>query len=77
MGHQSIRILGTPVSILSVERALHLFAQWVINRRDRYVVFRDVHGVMLARRNPVLHRAHEKSDLVAPDGLPLVYGLHD
>ena len=73
MGHQSVRILGTPVSILSVGRALHLFEQWVIDRRDRYVVFRDVHGVMLARRNRTLHRAHQESDLIAPDGLPLVW----
>jgi N-acetylglucosaminyldiphosphoundecaprenol N-acetyl-beta-D-mannosaminyltransferase len=73
MRHQSVRILGTPVSILSVKRALHLFDQWVVDRCDRYVVFRDVHGVMLARRNTALHRAHQESDLVAPDGLPLVW----
>ena len=73
MDHRSLRILGTPVSILSVERVLHLFKQWVIDRRDRYVVFRDVHGVMLARRNPALHRAHQESDLITPDGLPLVW----
>jgi N-acetylglucosaminyldiphosphoundecaprenol N-acetyl-beta-D-mannosaminyltransferase len=73
MVDQSFRILGTPVSILTVERALHLFERWVVDRCDRYVVFRDVHGVMLALGNPELHRAHQESDLVAPDGLPLVW----
>ena len=68
-----IRILGTPISIISIDRALRQFEQWVPDSLDHYVVLRDVHGVMLARRDSCLHRAHETSDLVAPDGMPLVW----
>lgn len=67
------RILGTPVSLVSMRHVLALLERWVVHGRDRYVVMRDVHGVMLARSNPTLHAAHEEADLVAPDGMPLVW----
>ena len=67
------RIVGTSVSHVSMLRVLQLFETWVADDRDRYVVMRDVHGVMLARDNPRLHAAHEQADLVAPDGVPLVW----
>lgn len=56
-----------------MDRVLRLLENWVLNARDRYVVMRDVHGVMLARKNRALHAAHEEADLVAPDGMPLVW----
>src|SRR5262249_57659010 len=69
----SVRIVGTPVSVISLDGALKLFEAWAVDRRGRSVVLRDVHGVMRARSDAALRKAHESSDLVAPDGLPLVW----
>lgn len=69
----SIRILGTPISIVSLDRVLRLFERWVGDGRDHSVVFRDVHGVMRARNETQLRQAHEQADLVSPDGMPLVW----
>ena len=41
-----VRILGTPVSIVSLGGVLRLFEAWASERCDRSVVLRDVHGVM-------------------------------
>jgi N-acetylglucosaminyldiphosphoundecaprenol N-acetyl-beta-D-mannosaminyltransferase len=68
-----IRVLGTPISIVTVDRVLAIFETWLKDRSDRFVVFRDVHGVMRARRDPKLEVAHARADLVAPDGMPLVW----
>lgn len=70
---QQIRIVGTPVSIISIDQLLNLFDEWFVNRRDRYVVFRDVHGVVRARKDRQLRSAHENADIMAPDGMPLVW----
>jgi len=73
-GIRRYRILDVPISIISIEQVLKLFAEdWMVDRRDRYIVFRDVHGVMRARSDTKLRRAHEASDLTAPDGMPLVW----
>jgi N-acetylglucosaminyldiphosphoundecaprenol N-acetyl-beta-D-mannosaminyltransferase len=68
-----VRILGTPVSIVSFKDVLTLFEEWVAEHHGRFVVFRDVHGVMRARNDPKLQKAHEHADLIAPDGMPLVW----
>jgi N-acetylglucosaminyldiphosphoundecaprenol N-acetyl-beta-D-mannosaminyltransferase len=70
---RSARILGTPVSIVSMDRVLRLFEMWTAKRSDRYVVVRDVHGVMRARSELDLRTAHETADLTVPDGMPLVW----
>ena len=70
-----VSIVGTPISLISLDRLLRIFDEWVAKSQDRYVVFRDVHGVMAARSNPQLDLAHKKADIVAPDGMPLVWAL--
>jgi len=55
-----------------MDRVLALFETWMADRCDRFVVLRDVHGAMRARNDAKLRRAHEVSDLMAPDGVPLV-----
>jgi N-acetylglucosaminyldiphosphoundecaprenol N-acetyl-beta-D-mannosaminyltransferase len=66
-------VLGTPISVISMDRVLVLFEEWVRSKRDRYVVLRDVHGVIRARNDPSLMAAHWGADLVAPDGMPVVF----
>jgi N-acetylglucosaminyldiphosphoundecaprenol N-acetyl-beta-D-mannosaminyltransferase len=52
---------------------LYILDGWVKERSGRYVVFRDVHGVVRARSEERLHKAHEAADVIAPDGMPLVW----
>ena len=70
----TFKVLGTRLSITSIEQVLKLFeCDWTAYRRDRYIVFRDVHGVMRARSILRLRVAHEQSDLIVPDGMPLAW----
>ena len=68
-----VRIAGTPVSIASLPRVLSVLEDWVREKSERYIVCRDVHGVIRARGDPHLHNIHERADIVAPDGMPLVW----
>ena len=70
-----ISIVGTSISSISLDELLSLFEQWIAAHQDRYVVFRDVHGVIAARTNQDLDLAHKQADIVAPDGMPLVWAL--
>jgi N-acetylglucosaminyldiphosphoundecaprenol N-acetyl-beta-D-mannosaminyltransferase len=70
-----ISIVGTSISLISLDELLSLFEQWIAAHQDRYVVFRDVHGVIAARSNEDLDLAHKRADIVAPDGMPLVWAL--
>jgi len=70
-----VSIVGTPISLISLNGLLRVFEQWITDRQDRYVVFRDVHGVVAARSNSDLDRAHKKADIVTADGVPLVWAL--
>ena len=68
-----VRIAGTPVSIASLPRVLSVLEDWVREKSERYIVCRDVHGVIRARRDERLHDIHERADIVTPDGMPLVW----
>ena len=70
-----ISVVGTSISLISLDELLSLFEQWIAAHQDRYVVFRDVHGVIAARSNEDLDLAHKRADIVAPDGMPLVWAL--
>jgi N-acetylglucosaminyldiphosphoundecaprenol N-acetyl-beta-D-mannosaminyltransferase len=68
------RILDCPIAITSLDRVIKLFEDdWTVHRRDRYVILRDVHGIMRAQSDAKLLRAHQTSDLTTPDGMPLVW----
>ena len=69
-------ILGVPVSVIDMDGALARIDAWIAARRPGYVCFRDVHGVMLARKDGDLRAAHEAAGMVAPDGMPLVWLSH-
>jgi N-acetylglucosaminyldiphosphoundecaprenol N-acetyl-beta-D-mannosaminyltransferase len=69
----SVRIVGAPVSIVSPQKVLSIFEQWVQDRRDRVVLLREVHGLMRARTEQAVGEAQEQADLVLPDGMPLVW----
>jgi N-acetylglucosaminyldiphosphoundecaprenol N-acetyl-beta-D-mannosaminyltransferase len=68
-----VRIAGTPVSIASLPRVLLVLEDWVREKSERYIVCRDVHGVIRARSDGHLHNIHERADIVTSDGMPIVW----
>ncbi len=64
-------VLGTGISITTPEAALATLRQWARDGRGRYVCIRDMHGIMLARRDATLARIHAAADMVTPDGMPV------
>lgn len=68
-----INVLGVRVDALDMARALDLAQQRIAGRLGGYVCVRDVHGVMLCRRDAGLRAVHNRAALVVPDGMPLVW----
>lgn len=72
----AVDILGVPVGILDMQRAVDRIGSWIAGRdakRGRYVCVVDVSNVMLARENPRHMDALRGADMVTPDGMPLVW----
>ncbi len=69
----AIRILRVPVSAVNLEKAVAIITAWARGGASNYVCVRDVHGVMLAQADAEFMAIHERSGLVTPDGMPLVW----
>jgi N-acetylglucosaminyldiphosphoundecaprenol N-acetyl-beta-D-mannosaminyltransferase len=69
----STDILGTPIAIIDLAGATAHLLQRVGARDGGYVCLRDVHGIMLARRDPELRAIHREAAMNLPDGMPLVH----
>ncbi|MFN8947315.1 MAG: WecB/TagA/CpsF family glycosyltransferase, partial [Alphaproteobacteria bacterium] len=69
----SYRILGLPISVLDMPRAVAAIDAAIGARRGGYVCVRDAHGVMAAQADRHLMDIHEDAFLVVPDGMPLVW----
>ncbi len=67
------RILGLPVSVLDMPRAIATIDAAIADRRGGYICVRDAHGVMAAQKDRHLMDIHEDAFLVVPDGMPLVW----
>jgi N-acetylglucosaminyldiphosphoundecaprenol N-acetyl-beta-D-mannosaminyltransferase len=68
-----VEVLGVPVSVVDIGRALDRIAHWVTSRDKRYVCVTGVHGVMESQRDSVVMTAHRSAGMVVPDGMPLVW----
>lgn len=66
-------ILGVSVCAVNMDSALARIDVWIAERSPNFACFRDVHGVMVNRKDPELQAAHEHAGMVAPDGMPLVW----
>lgn len=69
----STDILGTPIAITDLPGATAHLLHRVAARQGGYVCLRDVHGIMLARRDPELFQIHHEATMNLPDGMPLVH----
>jgi N-acetylglucosaminyldiphosphoundecaprenol N-acetyl-beta-D-mannosaminyltransferase len=66
-------VLGLPIAAVSPEKASRIIHEWARDERGRFVCLRDVHGVMRAQQSDELFRVHLASDMLCPDGMPLVF----
>jgi N-acetylglucosaminyldiphosphoundecaprenol N-acetyl-beta-D-mannosaminyltransferase len=67
-----MEIAGVPISLTSYDEVVDVLGQGPAERA-RVVAVCNVHSVMSARRDPVLHAAISQADIATSDGVPLVW----
>lgn len=72
-GIPATRVLGVPVSLVSLAVAVRTIVGWCEAGAAQFVCVRDVHGIMRAQDDPELRALHDRAGLVTPDGMPLVW----
>lgn len=70
---RSFDVLGVPISVTTLNAAAQVIAGWAGDQVGRYVIARDVSGVVDANGDPQLLAIHKDADMVVPDGMPLVW----
>ena len=68
-----VNILGVGISAISLTEAIQQIATWIEERSRHYVNVCTVHTVMECFRNQILRNIVNKSGMVTPDGMPLVW----
>lgn len=68
-------VIGVPVSALSLKKQIDKMIEWAKARKSRSVCIANVHMLIEAHRNPQFEQVLREADLVAPDGMPLVWML--
>jgi len=72
---ESRSILGMRADATSYPAASSRILSWAAARQSRYVAVATVNNVMEAYDSPAFRGIMNAADLVAPDGMPLVWGL--
>jgi N-acetylglucosaminyldiphosphoundecaprenol N-acetyl-beta-D-mannosaminyltransferase len=72
MNTEQFDVLGIDIAATDLKGAVAEFIDGVSRGQARFYTARDVHGVMLAQRDPELMAAHRHATLNLPDGMPLV-----
>jgi N-acetylglucosaminyldiphosphoundecaprenol N-acetyl-beta-D-mannosaminyltransferase len=75
MPHRSFfRVLGVPIHVVSMSQVVEQMEDWIVRTEGhRVVAVTNVHVIMEALHDPSFKKAVEESDLVVPDGMPLVW----
>lgn len=71
----TIHILSIRVDSTSYENATNQILNWALSGGKRYVCAANVHMVMEALKDDRFREIVNKSDLVTPDGMPLVWTM--
>jgi N-acetylglucosaminyldiphosphoundecaprenol N-acetyl-beta-D-mannosaminyltransferase len=71
--NQRVNILGVSVSAVSYAQAIRQIASWIDERRKTCVVHCNVYNIMLSMERSDYRAIINSADLVAPDGMPLVW----
>ena len=77
-----VSVVGSPVTALSFEKQIHIMSDWAVQKLSKVVCVANVHMFMEAYWHQDFKELLAMSDLVAPDGMPLVWmmrllGVHD
>lgn len=67
--------MGVGVSVINMDQTLETVSGWIADRKSKYIICRDVHGLILCQKDEQLRRMHNDAGLVTPDGMPLVWLL--
>lgn len=67
------KVLGTQLDVLDWQQALLTSLHWAQRRESRYVCHTNVHAVITGTRDDSFRHTLNGADLVAPDGMPLVW----
>ncbi|MBW4518492.1 MAG: WecB/TagA/CpsF family glycosyltransferase [Scytolyngbya sp. HA4215-MV1] len=68
-------VIGCPVTALPFDHQIDLMVKWAKNRISKTVCIANVHMLIEAHRDPTFASVLTSADLVAPDGMPLVWML--
>jgi len=71
----TIAIVGMKVSLTSYSHARQTIRAWAQQGASKYVCVASVNNVMEAYDSAEFRNVMNQSDLVAPDGMPVVWGL--
>ena len=69
------QVLGIPLQSGSLQAVTETVARWAEEGQSRSVIAANVHVLMEAHDSEHFHGLVRKSDLVVPDGVPLVWAL--
>jgi N-acetylglucosaminyldiphosphoundecaprenol N-acetyl-beta-D-mannosaminyltransferase len=68
------RVLGVRVNALQIPDVITRMEEWIHSRGGCHsVAATDMHGTVEAQHNPSFKEALNSTDLVVPDGMPLVW----
>jgi N-acetylglucosaminyldiphosphoundecaprenol N-acetyl-beta-D-mannosaminyltransferase len=70
-----LKVVDVSVTALDFDTQIELMMQWAKGPESRSVCVANVHMLVEAHRNPAFAAILESSDLVTPDGMPLVWML--
>jgi N-acetylglucosaminyldiphosphoundecaprenol N-acetyl-beta-D-mannosaminyltransferase len=68
-----IPILDVPVDAQTFDEAVQTLSEWAVQPGKRYVCTCPVYTLMMARENPQVGQALAEADMIAADGMPLVW----
>ncbi|MBD2445735.1 WecB/TagA/CpsF family glycosyltransferase [Nostoc sp. FACHB-152] len=67
------RVLDFPITALRFEDQIQTILKWGMSRQSKTVCVANVHMLMEAHWNPEFANRLQNSDIVTPDGMPLVW----
>jgi len=73
--HPRPQVLGVPVSVLTLDKAVATIDRWIADGERTYVCTLAVHGVVESQSEPDMRNIYRTAAMVAPDGMPVVWLL--
>lgn len=72
-GAGSFRVLGVKIHALQIAEVVARMENWIHERGSHTIAATGMHGVMEAQHDPAFKTILNTSDLIVPDGMPLVW----